>query len=217
MKTREQHLEEQIERIDQSRDQYSKELNIVADLIKERDKLTMELHRINLNIDNCHHKDRIKTEEINILVKENRYLRAELERVSKSADQMRAALEHIRAYPIHSEPMGAAMDMQDIAFKALQSPPEPPASTSGTFAASETGPAPCVSGLPACDTSSNTPSGLTTVPDIGACTSGDELLAIEALSHTFRNVRVLYESQQDACAATPPTGGMPDNGGALQA
>lgn len=33
--------------------------------------------------------------------------------------QLREALEHIAHYPVHSEPMGGAMDMQDIAEKAL--------------------------------------------------------------------------------------------------
>jgi hypothetical protein len=34
-------------------------------------------------------------------------------------DALRAALKHIASYPIHSEPMGGAYDMRDIAEKAL--------------------------------------------------------------------------------------------------
>jgi len=33
-----------------------------------------------------------------------------------------AALEKIAAYPVHSEPIGGALEMQDIAHKALHTP-----------------------------------------------------------------------------------------------
>lgn len=240
MKTREQYLEEQIERMDQNRDQYSKELNIVADLIKERDKWKAAAIQ---RMADCHS------------------LRIELERVSKAAAEMRDALEVARAkldsggsygiewatvvQALRSDAGKDYIDMADVkpliealkwyskmrvmcarAQTALayakskgltQSPEEPPASTSGTAVPVEAGPAPCASDPPACDTSSNTPSGLTTVPDTVACKSRDVPRTRKDIARIFRNDRVLYESQQDACVATPPTGGMPDNGGALQA
>lgn len=49
-------------------------------------------------LENCHQQDRMKTHEINILVEENRELRAELERVSKVILPAVNALEDILAY-----------------------------------------------------------------------------------------------------------------------
>lgn len=44
----------------------------------------------------------------------------ELEALTKERDQLREALQKILSYPVHSEPVGGAMAMQDIAQAALK-------------------------------------------------------------------------------------------------
>lgn len=89
----------------------------------------------------------------------------------------------------------------------VQSQPEPPASTSGTAAPGEAGLAPGANDLPACDTSSNTPSGLTTAPYTGACKSDDEFPASEAFARTAYIALRNDAEWLAASSATPRTGG----------
>lgn len=47
-------------------------------------------------------------------------LYSESEKLLAENDRLRSALSRIASYPVHSEPMGVALDMQDIATTALK-------------------------------------------------------------------------------------------------
>lgn len=46
--------------------------------------------------------------------------KAEIERLEKENAKLKESLEMICRFPVHSEPMGGAMAMQDIAQEALK-------------------------------------------------------------------------------------------------
>lgn len=54
-----------------------------------------------------------------VSVAELLFMSETIEGLREERDALRAALQRILEYPVHSEPVGGAYAMQDIAFKAL--------------------------------------------------------------------------------------------------